>query len=558
MISIVLCAAFALFAFGILHSWTLSQQSALFALLSFGQLYLYHRRQPVTVVQPVTPAQRPAAQATPPAYRPPNPSPLQAQAPDRTSVTSSLTPRQEAGLSFYQREALVINQRLEAYGIKAGIDYRNRRAIVMGYGFVHYVLSQRGTMRFEDVRKVEGDLAREINALHRKHQFGPVHVIAVDSQPVVLQVTRAKPQKLLWAERKPHGRPLQTFLGTYWIGAQHYELLLDFVGDDSKWINGAFFGQPGSGKSTLLRIALINLLETTPPEELEVYGIDLNSTSLDRYTKLPQVRRVDHAVEDALATLEVFAKWCAVDGRPTDGKYRLLLIDEFQMLMADSEYGDYALSLMVRILEAGRKSRIRVLTATQNPDAQSYPSKLKPRTHYMAAGLVVNDDYLRKQMGIYGASKLNGGGEFVFVGPVGNYLFTTYWMTEEDEQRAVQGLVRRWGASGSGPVHATGLDGSQVVHDRFSSGSGVVQTTGSEPLTRDAGSDAVSQINFPIRPARALTEVEAVELRQLAELERFQHQGRLSLNKLVYYVYGAKRPELLEWIKAALDGGDDE
>lgn len=544
--TVIVMAALGIVCFGLLDPLTLRQQSVLFASALYGWLFIRHRL-PAPAPKRV---QQPTA-APPSTFVPPKPPPPAGQP---STSRRPLDPTQPTGkLTFYQEEAAVINRQLrQIHKLNCGIDLKKAGAIKVTPDFVIYTLRQTGPLRFDDLRRIEDDLAREINDLHRNHRAGEVSVLAVNSQPMVLQVSRQRPQKLLWADRKWQGRPLQTTLGRYWHGVEEHELVLDLAGNASEYINGAFFGQPGAGKSTALHIALIGLLESTPPEQLEVYCIDLKANAYAVYRNVPHVRQVANTIGDAMDILETFATWCMAEGRPEDDKHRLLLVDECQMLLTHSQYGDHALTLLGRILEAGREAGIRVWTATQNPDAQSYPSKLKPRTHWMAAAAIRNDDYIRRQLKIYGAAKLRGKGELIFVGPYGDYRVKTFWLTKNDQEQAIDGLVRRWG-----PRYRVdmGVDMTRYEPDM------PVDMGRYEPdISPDMSAFPLVAIekHFPIGEARPLTDGEAKLVRFMATLERYQYNGKPSMSKLVPAVYGSRDPQRTEWVREALEEGSDE
>lgn len=544
----------AIVCYGLLHTLQPHQQGVLYAvamILYMVWRYPRHEAAPVAEVVQASPAPKPA-----PSFVAAN-APVGAQArtvavaqgqPTRQTQTSNATPEQIT-LSTYQFEAAYINQQLvKVHKLNCSINLSRRKSIFLAHDFVGYVLDPTGPLRFEDLQRIEDSLAREINAHCRRHQHGDVNVIAVNSQPIVLQVNRIKPRRLSWSERRWNGKPMQALLGHYWHGAHCMDLVLSMAGKDTEYINGAFFGQPGSGKSTALHIALIGLLESTPSEMLEVYAIDLKANAFACYRGLPHVRRNASTIDGAIDVLEMFAKWCTAEGQPADGKYRLLVIDECQLLTTHLEHGDYALSLLSKILEAGREPGIRVLTTTQNPDAFSYPSRLKPKTHYMAAGLIKNDDYLRRQMKIYGASKLQGKGEMIFSGPFGDYRLKVFWLTDEDRARAIAGLARRWGR------YASDMTRYQV--DTRSIPVDTQPDTGRyEPdISPDMATATRVQNLFPIRGARPLTEVEADAVRQMATLAYYLHNGTVSMSRLVPAVYGSRNPERTEWVRQALNG----
>lgn len=414
----------------------------------------------------------------------------------------------------YVKEALVINGQLaKIYKLNAQI---NPAEIVKSWNYITYPLTQTGPLKFNDVQKIEGDLGREISALHRSKLGATerVEVLTVDVHPkMLLQVTRANPQALLWNERPKTLKTMNTVIGYYADGLNQKPLVIDMFGNDTEHVNGGFFGQPGAGKSSTLLIALDMLLANTSPEMLEVYGIDLKKNTFKRYAEVPHMAQYTSNADQAIKILDQFVMWCNEETAAQDLKYRLLVIDDFQMLINHSEHGEGALEKIIKIMQTGREWGIRVWTATQNPDKDSYPSALKPLTHFKACGHIENDNYVRTQLQIYGASKVTPKREMIFCDAFGDKRITTFWYTPEDREQGVAELVRLWG----------GRD--------FHSNA---------PIELDP-----SKVRFPIGH-RSLSPVERLAVRNMKATG-------LSLNKLCEAVYGSKNGEILEWIKAAIN-----
>lgn len=555
MTAIAVCAMMGIISFMFLADWfTLSGQSALFAGGVAVYLFVFHRIKPAIPLRAET-APQPESQPTdhPSEYSKVGASEVrQAQAKHRAQA-----PVNVQKLTYYQREAITINQLLaDVYKLNCGIDFRSPKAIVPAYGYINYVLTQTGPLRFSDLEKIADDLAREINSLHRKFEFGELSVIPVNSQPITLQVTRAKPQRLMWSERNlTRMKPLQIVMGHYYHGAHRHDLVIDLAGKETVWLNASYFGMPTSGKSTILHIKLINLLEATPPEMLDVYAIDLKADAYRCYSRLPHVRRVACDIDGAIDILEDFERWCTADGKPTDGKIRLLLLDECQELFLHLEHGEKCARLISRIMGLGREAGIRVWQATQNPDKESYPSSLKAKTHYMAAAMTTNDHYLHNVLGITGASKLRQKGEFIFVGPFGTERLTTFWMTDEDRAAAIERIARRWGTQ-------NGADTARYKADtpRYQPDTKPDMGRYEVDISPDMGVSPLVEIEktFPVRESRPLTDHEAKLVRYMASLERYQYNGEVSMSKLVPAVYGSRNPQRTAWAREALEGADNE
>lgn len=415
----------------------------------------------------------------------------------------------------YAKEAQVINGQLKhVYELNAFIKPEE---IVKSWNYVTYPLTQIGPLKFVDVQKIEGDLGREISALHRSRMGirERVEVLAVDAHPqILLQVTRGNPQPLLWEERPRTLKTMSTVIGFYAEGVNQKPLIIDMFGNDTEHVNGGFFGQPGAGKSSTLLIALDILLGNTSPEMLEVHGIDLKKNTFKRYADVPHMAQYTSNVEQAMKILDQFVAWCNDETAAQDLKYRLLVIDDFQMLVNHNEHGKGALEKIIKIMQTGREWGIRVWTATQNPDKDNYPSPLKPLTHFKVCGHIENDNYVRTQLQIIGASKITPKREMIFCDLLGDKRITTFWYTPEDREKGIGELVRKY-------------DG--------------VEFTPNTPITLDP-----NNVRFPL-PQRPLSEVEKQAVRILKE------RDGLSLNKLCETVYGSKNGNTLKYVKEALE-----
>lgn len=440
-----------------------------------------------------------------------------AQTTVKQRVRSAGSATGESVVDAYTKEAEVINGQLEKlYELNAKIKPGD---ISRSWNYVTYPLTQCGALRFADVQRIEVDLGRDISARHRSRMGNNerVEVLAVDAHPkILLQVTRANPQPLLWGEQPRSVKVMNTVIGFYLDGTQAKPLTIDMAGDDSEHINGGFFGQPGSGKSSTLISALDILLGCTPPSMLEVYGIDLKKNNFKRYHNTQHMSDYTSSAEHALSILDQFVVWCNEKTAPTDLKYRLLVIDEFQMLINHSEYGKAALDKITTIMQAGREWGIRVWTATQNPNADNYPSSLKPLTHFMGCGHIQNDDYVRRQLQIYGASKITPKREMIFVDAFGDRRITTFWYSPEDRIRTLEVLNNTW------------------VNNQ--------QTERHAPPVLDP-----DNVRFPVSSHRPLSPVEreaAVNLRR--------NRG-YTLTDLCIHVYGSKNSKTLNLIKESVN-----
>lgn len=450
--------------------------------------------------------------------------PRQPTTPLRDEAT--MTPTQASKVTFYQQEAHALTHIMrDIHGLPARIDYMHKDSIKMAWGIVVYQVTDLGGLRYDRLQSITDDLAREINALHRKDKYGDVTIMAQNSQPkLTLQVTRAKQEPLLWDSRPLVGKPLTTCLGKYMMGINEHNLILDIDGMQSSWMHGLFIGLSGSGKSRNMDLGLIGLLDSTGPDKLEIYGIDLHGTMFDSYESLPHVAKVARSVDDALDILSQFAAWVEVHNAPQDNKVRLLVIDEVQILTTDPVHDDVVLEKLKAILQRGRKYGLRVWMSVQNPDRFNFPPELKAITQFISCGHITLDDYVRRQLHIYDTNKLAERGEQIVVGVGTTARVTSFWLPDDEREDEIVRLKRKWGEKR--------VEDAPVVVDS--------ETIG---------------VKFPIQN-RALLPSERREICRMATDQQYFYRGKLSLNRLIGDVYsGDKNAAKMEWIKDALREG---
>lgn len=505
--------------FWVMSDYNLTQRCTLALLLCAFYLFVFWRKDPEFMAAQERPVQRSAqaaaagrAQGAPAGATPV--APVRAQgAPAAPAGTGNLT--------WFQIEAATINKLLrDRFKIDARINLRDPAAIVEAYGFTNFTVTELDTIEYQQLRKVSNDLARAINASpHREFKYGDVKVLAHNSQPIVLQVTHPDPKELPWSDR-PENMPLTAALGVHFVGTRRMTMQIDLGGDRA---NGAIMGAPGGGKSIALRSLLIQLIESTPANLLQVWGIDLKADVFKMFEGLPHLVRHTGDVLEAKDILQDFAFWTTAAGNPQDGVIRLLIIDEFQDLTMNDEHGETMLKLIDEIMRKGREFGVRVLIACQLPDGQSFPTALKSKTHWMASSFMLQDNYLTKQLDIYGASALREKGEMVYHGPDMDCTLAVYWLPKEQIPGEIDRLRNQYGVRGPASVNVAGKGGNQAPV--------VFPLSKSDPLT-PRQQKAVSELGH--------------------QIDHQQAPGIASLNLLCHTVYGSKNPDKMEWIKEAL------
>lgn len=152
-------------------------------------------------------------------------------------------------------------------------------------------------------------------------------------------------------------------------------------------------GRTGSGKSNLMHVIITGAALKYPPEELELYLIDLKTVEFIIYRELPHARAVavDSDREFALSVLvgldnemkSRMERFKMVDANDL-AEYRdksgsalprvLLLIDEFQVLFElDDEIAAEARRLLDRLVRQGRAFGIHVMLGSQSLAGTALP-----------------------------------------------------------------------------------------------------------------------------------------------------------------------------------------
>jgi hypothetical protein len=365
-------------------------------------------------------------------------------------------------------------------------------------------------------------LARDISTLYRQKALGAnqaqrVVVHVADPHPIVFQVTRAQPKNLEW-EKRPSLPPFQTCCGFYLDGWTLQPQILDIARKDAQHGFGAWIGQQRSGKTRSMEAALNQLLANTP-SGLELYGIDLNADLFAQYAGVPQLKRKASTMEEALAILAMFAKWCDAEYAPTDGVVRLLVIDELHKLLNHAEYGAQALKYIKTIMQEGGKYLLRLWAATQNPNEENYPAALKPLTQFMLCSRIQNDFYVRQVLQLQGVGDLLPKVEQLYDGPEGTYTLATFWYDDDQVCASLAGLRTMQPA--------------------------VQQNNVATPQTA---------VKFPLPPDRPPTAGEWAAVQQRIQAGEFRYRGELSEKQICFFVYGSKNDKKAAFIKQMLYG----
>jgi len=400
----------------------------------------------------------------------------------------------------------------------------------------------------------------------------PVSADLLRSQPPFLRVTNPKPTPNVFkpVERKP----FVTALGTvYEPKAQ--PVTLNLGGKDCTVSNGLFCGMSGMGKSRTIHAGLLGLLRSTPPELLHVYALETKTDAYRIYGGLPHMKAMVGELEGVLPVLEQFQHWCTTEGRPTDGAVRLLIFDEFQLALADDGIGEQVLKLVTDIMSRGREAGLRVWIATQTPDAKSYPSNLKSKTHFYVVCKIKIDTYVRQVFGVKGASSLRPKLEFIYSGDGDEQKVAAFDLPDEVLEEEIADLKKRYApsanplrtATATATATATGsATGSATQPLRAATGSttgsslvgGAVRSATAGRMVATPGrplSQQRSATAFPLETIRPLSEDELnyVSVQIVEGNPALFYRGNVGLNKLTSYLYGKPTPQKYKAAKVVME-----
>jgi DNA segregation ATPase FtsK/SpoIIIE-like protein len=361
-------------------------------------------------------------------------------------------------------------------------------------------------------------------------------VVRLRDYPLALEVPHPAPVSLSW-----QSAPLRMGRQVALIGRSY-----DYNGPHEEYIDLEHHHHllvaaiSGGGKSTLMRMALLTLALNTPATDLRMVLVDLKNDDLVPFKVLPHA--ICYAGDIQRATAAVDQVYQEKQARIDSGArpYRLLLvIDEL------AELGQEKLTLkqLGSILSTGRSLGVNVWAGTQYPSAEAIGSIVAASFTARIVGMVDGKSsalVATKRAGS-GAELLQTPGDFLRIYGTELRRMKGYDISQADTAQLIDRIRRRW----SEPVVIESVTELRIT----SYGTGDENaTSGSKSTDGITGYDN----QFPIREGRPLTEVEAQEVRRLAEAGKFDRGGKLSLNRAVMAVYGSKSPNRLTWIREAL------
>lgn len=405
------------------------------ALAIFLYLVIFHRRQaqpvPVAFAQPVFGAGMfPVPNHGQVYYGPAAPTYVAPVPPVAPAVEPSLTG------GVVTSEMKFINQFLH----ERGIVVQTLNVVDSPDYSVYDLVKLAGTSWSILTKQVLEDLGAEI---HVWRGGGQQVTVTFNAQPAYLRVTKRERGQLPWAARQPGLRPYVAQIGAALDGRQLRLVTVDFA-DDDEWSLAAF-SSPGGGKSNILKSVALSVLENADPQITEAYFVDLDSNQYDGLLRLPHVKYVARTEEEAYGLLRYLASLIEANRDLSNQVRRFLFIDELQILTARSQYAAEFQDVLGSLIERGRKHKLNIITATQDPTGKNFPSSLQKSTRIFVAGKTVDDRYLSQYLHLPGASLLRGKGDLLLKNNEGLRNFKGFWLTPDAVQETLNTIVTRWG-----------------------------------------------------------------------------------------------------------------
>lgn len=281
------------------------------------------------------------------------------------------------------------------------------------------------------------------NEIYKIRGDGEPVTCTLNEQPPYLKVSTGHRAPLHWASRSKQAPPHYAQLGVMFDGARPKLVAFDMQ-DAKQWFMGVF-SSSGGGKSTVLRCAALSLLERTGPDAAEFYLIDLDSNQFDAWKRLPQVRFIATDHDEALALVQWLVNLVNSDRNLSQTVHRYLIIDELQILTADSPHAEQFVELLGQLAQRARKHGFSLIASTQDPSGDNFPSAMQRSVKIVAAGQTTDDGYLSRYLKVSGASALLGDGDFIVRAGARQHNFKSFSLTRADEAATIDAICATFG-----------------------------------------------------------------------------------------------------------------
>ena len=258
--------------------------------------------------------------------------------------------------ALLQKEITAINRLLSEHGVDAGTTVEH--TVIAGGSFVAYGLLLGRGVSIAAISRLLGELQEVLTA----GRGVPVPV-RLRYMPLALEVPHPAPYPLHW-KRARFGdlQPGQMLAGRS-FGSLAANEVIDLAASPHVLVAGI----TGSGKSVLANMLILSLALVTPPDDLDMWVIDLKAEDMLDLAGLPHVSQVATNRQDAadmIRRLHALKDQRVAQGRG-DFRRTLLVIDE----LAELAQVPGCLDLLGSIVSIGRSKRINVVACTQKPTA---------------------------------------------------------------------------------------------------------------------------------------------------------------------------------------------
>lgn len=449
-------------------------------------------------------------------------------------------------------EAALIAQMFKRNKIFAKIDPKQSVYKDPTSGFIRYALMLRQDQRFDAIERIQREMSAVLSRQRTKMNIeSPINAIPISVPSFAIEVPHPDKKTLLWSPRKITTTPMHTMLlGRSYSGKESTDEAINLA--DSNSCHALVVGITGAGKSVLLQNMMLSLTANTSPADLKIVLVDLKNEDMLPFRNLPHVLTFAGTKDAAVQAIEYVVaekeKRIANEGHKP---FRLVLwIDEMAQLASLKNCAE----MLGDLASIGRGKLINLIGATQYPTEKGgLGGLLKANFPVRLVGMVApGQSHVATGRPKIHADLLPGRGAFLRCQGPTVTRFQSFNIETNDVRMMADYITEQWRKGIEPPVmggyESTRKPVMQPVITGYSGGYERLYTSESDtkPITS-------YNEKFPVKAGRPLTETEAQEARRLAESGDFDYNGKPSINRLAFYIYGSKDPSRMAWVKEALE-----
>lgn len=467
-------------------------------------------------------------------------------------------------------EAQTIEWVFGRYDVNARID---DEICVFNQQYFAFAVETLGGKRggVNDVLAKENELSNAISRLRGRRTK-----VRIQELPLTIEVPNPWRRSLMYTEARLRVGAHRMLAGIEYDAYSGKQPLVFDLADEHKHI--LIGGASNSGKSVLQNMMVLSLATSTSPVNLRMVLVDLKGRDLPKYATLPHVADVATEIADAETMIDnVHAEvmWRKSHFTPTLPRL-VLVIDE----LAELRNSSAAVNKLNSILALGRGLNVHCMLATQYPTKETLGGLRLDNVSVRISGNVSDANTASRVTGRPGTGAhllpLKSGAFIAVAGPDVR-RFQAYLLPDEPAADKAAHVTELWteelaerGESippaFNAPVMADNQRRQRPVTTGYRNQQSPVITSysgvsGSNVPVFDAVERAapspVTPVMFPLGAFRELMEDERNEVRRMATLDEYQHNGSPSRNRLVVAVYGSKSPERLQEIDRALNSAEE-